>query len=66
MGAAGAAEVTYIGPCPQIPPGDDPVITGTFKYEVGENDRVLHLWLEGQAEPTGVTDNHPYWSVDRQ
>lgn len=66
MGAAGPAEVTYIGPCPPIPPGDGPVVTGTFKHQVDENDCVLNLWLEGQAEPTGVTDNHPYWSVDRQ
>ena len=65
LGASGPAEVTYIGPCPEIPPGDDPVVIGTFKHEVDENSHVINLWLEGDAEPTGVTDNHPYWSVDR-
>ena len=65
LGASGPAEVTYIGPCPEIPPGDDPVVIGTFKHEVDENSHVINLWLEGDAQPTGVTDNHPYWSVDR-
>ena len=26
----------------------------------------FHIRLDGEAEPVGVTDNHPYWSVDRE
>jgi hypothetical protein len=67
MGALGHAEVLEVGPCPEMSPGDsDPVVTGTFKHEVDKNSKVVKLRLEGQTEPTGVTDNHPYWSVDRQ
>ena len=67
MGALGEAEVIYIGPCPEIGPGDEyPVVTGTFKHEVDENSHVISLRLEGQDKSTGVTSNHPYWSVDRR
>jgi hypothetical protein len=66
MGAVGDAEVTYLGPCPEIKPGKGTVVTGTFKHQADENSNVVHLKLEGQVELTGVTDNHAYWSVDRQ
>lgn len=68
LGASGSADVLSVGPCPPIEPGDDadPIVTGTFKHEVDQHSQVLDLWIEGQAEPTGVTANHPYWSVDRQ
>ncbi len=67
MGAVGDAQVTYIGPCPPIEPGDGgAVVTGTFKHQADASNKVIHLQLEDQSELTGVTDNHPYWSVDRQ
>ncbi len=67
MGAVGDAQVTYIGPCPPIQPGDGgAVVIGRFKHEAEANAGVVHLELEDQIEPTGVTDNHPYWSVDRR
>ncbi len=67
MGAVGEAEVVRIGPCPPIQPGDGgAVVTGRFKHEADANSGVVHLELEDQIEPTGVTDNHPYWSVDRR
>lgn len=66
MGAVGDAEVTYLGPCPKIQPGTGTVVTGTFKHQADENSIVVHLKLEDQIELTGVTDNHPYWSEDRQ
>ncbi|HEX5442423.1 MAG TPA: hypothetical protein VFW87_01280, partial [Pirellulales bacterium] len=65
MGAVGDAQVMGIGPCPPIDQGPGTVITGTFKRE-SDGSHVVELRLEGQEEPTGVTDNHPYWSVDRQ
>ncbi len=67
MGAVGYAQVTYIGPCPPIEPGDGgAVVTGTFKHQADASNKVVHLQLEDQRELTGVTDNHPYWSVDRE
>jgi len=65
MGAVGDAEVTYLGPCPEIQPGTGAVVTGKFTHE-SDGTNVVSLQLEGQVEATGVTDNHPYWSVDRQ
>ncbi|REK27112.1 MAG: hypothetical protein DWQ42_07705 [Planctomycetota bacterium] len=67
MGAWGPAEVQRIGPCPAIASGArHPVVTGTFRHETGPDSRVISLRLESQSEATRVTDNHPYWSVDRQ
>jgi|GEM_PF-2311024 len=66
MGAVGDAEVTYLGPCPRIHPGTGTIVTGTFKHQADENTNVVRLQLEDQIELTGVTDNHPYWSEDRQ
>ena len=66
MGAAGDAEVLSLGPCPKIQPGRDTIVTGTFRHQADENSNVVRLELEDQLELTGVTDNHAYWSVDRQ
>jgi hypothetical protein len=65
MGAVGDAEVLNILPCPPIQPGTGAVVTGKFVHEA-DGTNVIALRLEGQSEPTGVTDNHPYWSIDRQ
>jgi len=65
LGAIGDAEVTKIGPCPPIKPGKGTIVTGKFVHE-SDGKNVVQLRLEGQQEPTGVTTNHPYWSVDRQ
>jgi hypothetical protein len=65
MGAVGQADVLGIEPCPPIQAGSGNVVTGLFRHQAtGRN--VVALRLEGQAEPTGVTTNHPYWSEDRQ
>lgn len=65
MGASGPAEVLWIRPCPEIEAGGDgrQVITGTFRHSAGN---VLDVYLAGQLEPIGTTDNHPFWSEDRQ
>jgi len=65
FGAVGEARVLAVGRCPEIEPGTGTVVTGTFRYQADENSHVVNLRLEGETEPTGVTDNHPYWSVDR-
>jgi len=67
MGAQGFATVTEILPCPEIEVDTDKhrnVITGRFIHHSSGN--LINLLVEGETEPTGVTDNHPYWSVDRQ
>jgi hypothetical protein len=66
MGALGEAEVTFVGPCPPIKSGPGTVVTGRFRHEADENEKVIRLKLEGQVERTGVTSSHAYWSVDRE
>jgi hypothetical protein len=66
MGAAGDAQVIDLGPCPEIARGNGTVVTGTFQHQADANTKVIQLGLEDQIELTTVTDNHPYWSVDRQ
>jgi hypothetical protein len=63
LGAAGPAEVVAIEPCPEIEPGEMPLITGTFEHLAAN---VVDLQVESEAEPIGTTDNHPFWSEDRQ
>ncbi|MEM6798175.1 MAG: polymorphic toxin-type HINT domain-containing protein [Planctomycetota bacterium] len=64
LGAKGPAEVLAVGPCPPIEPGAGEVVTGTFAHEASH--QVLDVRIGGEAEPIGVTSNHPFWSVDRQ
>ena len=64
MGAFGDADVISIDPCPPIQPGKGNVITGRFIHEV-EQGEVIELRFAGQLEPTRVTKNHSYWSIDR-
>lgn len=66
MGAIGDAEVTDLGPCPRIKPGNGTVVTGKFIHQADANSNVIRLRLEGQKEATTVTCNHPYWSEDRK
>lgn len=66
LGAVGEAVVTHVEPCPRIATGDGAVVTGLFIHPADENSHVVDLCLDGQTKPTGVTSNHPYWSVDRQ
>ena len=65
MGAAGEATVIAINDCPPIEPGSGTVVTGKFVHQCAPGTKLVHLRIAGQSEPTGVTDNHPYWSVDR-
>jgi len=62
LGAAGAAAVVAVGPCPPIAPGPGRVVTGTFAHS---SAAVLDLRLEGQPEPIGVTAGHPFYSEER-
>ncbi|WP_197993592.1 hypothetical protein [Gimesia chilikensis] len=60
----GEAVVTYVGSCPPIRPGPGNVVTGKYIHQSADN--LIDLSIEGENRPTGVTTNHPYWSVDRQ
>ncbi len=63
LGAAGPAQVLAIEPCPEIEPGHRPLITGTFEHTAAN---VIDLKVESESTPIGTTDNHPFWSEDRQ
>jgi hypothetical protein len=66
LGISGDGEVLEILPCPPIPPRPSPnhcLVTTKFEHEAAN---VVDLYIEGLAEPIGVTTNHPFWSEDRQ
>jgi hypothetical protein len=66
MGAVGQVDVVAVGPCPSITPGTaGAIVTGRFIHECRDAN-VIRIQIDGQAEAIGVTDNHRYWSFDRQ
>lgn len=64
MGAVGDAEVLAIDACPPLKPGKGNIVTGTFAHETDDN--LITVRLSDDIDPIGVTDNHPFWSEDRQ
>ncbi len=64
LGAAGPAEVLAVDPCPPIAEGTGQVVTGTFAHR--SSHQLLNITVTGEDKPIGVTDNHPFWSEDRQ
>ncbi|WP_339748252.1 Ig-like domain-containing protein [uncultured Rubinisphaera sp.] len=63
MGAQGFAIVKMILPCPEIEPdvGEHRnVVTGRFVHHSSGN--LLSLYVDGEEQPIGVTDNHRFWS----
>ena len=64
MGAFGTAVVTDISPCPPIQAGKGQPVTATFSHP--PSTQVLDVRFEGETDSIGVTDNHLFWSVDRQ
>lgn len=65
MGAVGDAYVQAILPCPTIQKGEGNVITGIFSHEADPDTRILSVTFSDGTFLKGVTDNHPFWSVDR-
>ena len=63
MGAVGYALVTSIEHAPTIKQGQGNVVTGRFIHQAAN---CIDLYIEGQDNPIGCTDNHPFWSEDRQ
>lgn len=66
MGAVGDAYVDGILPCPPIEQGEGNVITGIFAHEADPDTRILSVTFSDGTFLKGVTDNHPFWSVDRE
>ena len=52
-----------IGPAPPLADGPGQIVTGTFAHSAAN---VINLYVDGLDEPIGTTDNHPFWSEDRQ
>jgi len=63
MGASGPARVVNIGRAPAFAQGSGQIVTGTFSHSAGN---VINLYIDGLDKPIGTTDNHPFWSEDRQ
>lgn len=64
MGAVGTAYVTSIEPSVSVHPGEGQVVTATFSHP--PSSAVLDVHFQDGSAPVGVTDNHPFWSVDQQ
>ena len=63
LGVEGVAQVLAIEPAPAVEPGPGRPITGLFEHTSADG---IDLFVTGQAEPIGVTREHPFWSEDRQ
>ena len=63
MAVVGWATLTNVDENVDVQNGAGNVVTGTFAH-IAEN--AINLLVEDQKEPIGCTDNHPFWSVDRQ
>ncbi|MFN6107428.1 MAG: hypothetical protein ACK5EA_23650, partial [Planctomycetaceae bacterium] len=61
--AVGPAEIVEIGQCPDLEPGEERLVTGTFSHASGE---VFDIAVDGLTVPIGCTGAHPFWSEDRQ
>lgn len=66
MGAVGDAFVDAVLPCPPIDEGTGNIITGTFAHEADPETVILSVTFANGAYIKGVTENHPFYSVDRR
>lgn len=65
MGAVGDAYVEAVLPCPLIEKGPGNVVTGVFAHEADPDTKILSVTFANGAYIKGVTNNHPFYSVDR-
>ena len=65
MGAVGDAFVEAVLPCPEIQSGLGNIVTGVFEHEAEPDAKILSVTFANGAHIKGVTDNHPFYSVDR-
>lgn len=62
MGIASPAKVVDIAPCPELEEGPGRLVLSTFQtYEQG----YLRLHLQGEDKALEVTENHQFYSLDR-
>ena len=52
-----------VEPCPPLESGPGQLVTGKY---VHESARITDVWIEGEPHAIGTTENHPFWSEDRQ
>lgn len=64
MGAYGNAQVVALGACPEVRGGRGQVVTATFSHPPATD--VLEVSFDDVDGSIGVTDNHLFWSVDRE
>ncbi len=64
MGAIGDAFIEAILPSPEFEAGPGNLVTGVFEHEADPDTRILRVEFSNGAVIKGVTDNHPFWSVD--
>ena len=62
MGAVGDAKVVSVLSAPHIQQGKGNIVTGKYIHTV---QNCIDLFISGQDKPIGCTDNHPFWSQDR-
>lgn len=65
MGAVGDAFVEAVLPCPPITKGAGNVVTGVFEHEADPSTKILTVGFSNGEVIEGVTDSHPFFSVDR-
>jgi len=58
----GLFQVMAIKACPEIAAGPGRVVTAVFSASRGA---VWNLGIAGESAPIGVTEQHPFWSLDR-
>jgi hypothetical protein len=65
LGAQGLAKVTAIDSCPPLDDVESGrrLVTGTFRHAAAN---VIDVQVGSESQPFGCTDNHPFWSVDRE
>jgi|GEM_PF-1466697 len=64
MGAVGDAYVEAILPSPTFEKEPGNLVTGTFAHEADPDTKILRVEFANGAVIKGVTDNHPFYSVE--
>ena len=65
MGAVGPAEVVAIKPCPEIATGPGDVVLSTFVHPASEQLVDVTIGDGESRETISVTENHPFWSPEK-
>ena len=65
MGAVGPAEVLAIKPCPEIATGPGDVVLSTFVHPASEQLVDVTIGDGEFRETISVTENHPFWSPEK-